>query len=106
MTWNFHSYYTNRDTGLIGKLILADHEKDGLKALRQIVRERTRDVFDEARKLVKLSKQFDSAILLRYEFKNTHFNYLSGDDQRKLSELIMELSSDLIAEFMKDLLLT
>ena len=101
MTWNFHSYYTNRDTGLIGKLILADHEKDGLKALRQIVRERTRDVFDEARKLVKLSKQFDSAILLRYEFKNTHFNYLSGDDQRKLSELIMELSSDLIAEFMK-----
>ena len=101
MTWNFHSYYTNRDTGLIGKLILADHEKDGLKALRQIVRERTRDVFDEARKLVKLSKQFDSAILLRYEFKKTHFNYLSGDDQRKLSELIMELSSDLIAEFMK-----
>lgn len=101
MTWNFHSYYTNRDTGLIGKLILADYEKDGLKALRQVVRERTRDVFDEAKKLVKSSQQFDSAILLRYEFKNTHFKYLSGDDQRKLSELIMELSPDLIAEFMK-----
>lgn len=101
MTWNFHSYYTNRDVGLIGQLILADHEKDSLKALRQIVRERTRDVFDEAKQLVKSSKQFDSALLFRTEFKNTHFKYLSIDDQRKLSELIMELSPDLKAELMK-----
>ena len=60
MTWNFHSYYTNRDTGLIGQLLLSDGEKESLKALRQIVRERTRDVFDEAKQLVKSSKQFDS----------------------------------------------
>lgn len=101
MTWNFHNYYTNRDTGLIGQLILADHEKDGLKALRQVVRERTRDIFDEAKQLVKSSKQFDSAILFRAEFKDTHFKYLSVDDQRKLSELIIELSPDLKAEFMR-----
>lgn len=101
MTWNFHNYYINRDTGLIGQLILADHEKDGLKALRQIVRERTRDVFDEAKQLVKSSKQFDSALLFRAEFKNTHFKYLSIDDQRKLSELIIELSPDLKAELMR-----
>ena len=101
MTWNFHNYYINRDTGLIGQLILADHEKDGLKALRQVVRERTRDVFDEAKQLVKSSKQFDSALLFRAEFKNTHFKYLSIDDQRKLSELIIELSPDLKAELMR-----
>ena len=101
MTWSFHSYYTNRDTGLIGKLILAEHEKEGLKSLRQIVRERIRDVFDEAKQLVKTSKQFDSALQFRAEFKNTHFKYLSVDDQRKLSELIMELSPDLKVEFMK-----
>lgn len=101
MTWNFHNYYINRDTGLIGQLILADHEKDGLKALRQVVRERTRDVFNEAKQLVKSSKQFDSALLFRAEFKNTHFKYLSIDDQRKLSELIIELSPDLKAELMR-----
>lgn len=101
MTWNFHSYYTNRDVGLIGQLILADHEKEGLKALRQIVRERTRDVFDEAKQLVKSSKQFDSALLFRNEFKNSNFKYLPIDDQRNLSELIMELSPDLKDEFMK-----
>lgn len=101
MTWNFHSYYTNRDTGLIGQLILDDHEKDALKALRQIVRERTRDVFDEAKQLVKSSKQHYSALSFRAEFMGTHFKYLSADDQKNLSELIMDLSDDLKAEFMK-----
>lgn len=101
MTWNFHSYYTNCDTGLIGQLILGDHEKDALKALRQIVRERTRDVFDEAKQLVKSSKQHYSALSFRAEFIGTHFKYLSADDQKTLSELIMDLSDDLKAEFMK-----
>lgn len=101
MTWNFHSYYTNRDTGLIGQLILDDHEKDALKALRQIVRERTRDVFDETKQLVKSSKQHYSALSFRAEFVGTHFKYLSADDQKTLSELIMDLSDDLKAELMK-----
>ncbi len=101
MTWNFHSYYTNRDTGLIGQLLLSDGEKESLKALRQIVRERTRDVFDEAKQLVKSSTQFDSAQSFRAEFVDTHFKYLSADDQQTLSELIMDLSVDLKAEFMK-----
>lgn len=101
MTWNFHSYYTNRDTGLIGQLILDDRDKDGLKALRQIVRERTRDVFDEAKQLVKLSKNYHTALLFRTEFVGTNFRYLLPDDQIILSELIMDLSENLKAEFMK-----
>ncbi|ELW86784.1 MULTISPECIES: CBASS cGAMP synthase [Acinetobacter] len=101
MTWNFHSYYTNRDTGLIGQLILDDHDKDGLKALRQIVRERTRDVFDEAKQLVKSSKHHYTALSFRAEFVGTNFKYLSPDDQKILSELIMDLSEDLKAEFLK-----
>lgn len=101
MTWNFHNYYINRNTGLIGQLILDDHEKDALKALRQIVRERTRDVFDEAKQLVKSSKQHYSALSFRCEFVSTNFKYLSLDDQKILSELIMDLSEDLKAEFLK-----
>ena len=101
MTWNFHNYYTNRDTGLIGQLLLSDGEKESLKALRQIVRERTRDVFDEAKQLVKLSKNHFSASSLRTEFITTNFKYLKLDDQKILAELIVELSDNLKAEFMK-----
>lgn len=101
MTWNFHSYYTNRDTGLIGQLLLSDGEKESLKALRQIVRERTRDVFDEAKQLVKSSKLYYTALSFRTEFVNTNFKYLSPNDQQILSELIMELSDDLKTEFSK-----
>ena len=101
MTWNFHSYYTNRDTGLIGQLLLSDGEKESLKALRQIVRERTRDFFDEAKQLVKSSKLYYTALSFRAEFVNTNFKYLSPNDQQILSELIMELSDDLKTEFSK-----
>ncbi len=41
MTWNFHQYYTNRNDGLMGKLVLTDEEKNNLKALRKIIRLRT-----------------------------------------------------------------
>lgn len=101
MTWNFHSYYTNRDTGLIGQLILSDGEKESLKALRQIVRERTRDIFDEAKQLVNSSKHYYTALSFRAEFVGTNFKYLSPDDQKILSELIMDLSEDLKTEFLK-----
>lgn len=101
MTWNFHSYYTNRDTGLIGQLILSDGEKESLKALRRIVRERTRDVFDEAKQLVNSSKHYYTALSFRAEFVGTNFKYLSPDDQKILSELIMDLSEDLKTEFLK-----
>lgn len=101
MTLNFHNYYTNHNTGLIGNLVLNDLDKDGLKKLRQIVRERTRDVFDEAKRLVRVSRSYYTALSFRTEFANTKFKYLSLDDQETLSELIIELSDDLKTEFLK-----
>jgi hypothetical protein len=101
MTWNFHSYYTNRESGLIGQLLLSDSEKESLKALRQIVRARTRDVFDEAKQLVKSSRRYNTALSFRAEFVITNFKYLSSDNQNILSELFMGLSDDLRDEFLK-----
>lgn len=57
MTWNFHQYYTNRNDGLMGKLVLTDEEKNNLKALRKIIRLRTRDVFEEAKGIAKAVKK-------------------------------------------------
>lgn len=101
MTWNFHNYYIDHDTGLMGQLVLAKSEKESLKGLRQIVRERTRDVFNEAKQLVELSKKYGSATLFRIEFLGTNFKYLKLPDQLTLAELIMELNEDLKAEFLK-----
>lgn len=51
MPWDFNNYYSHNMDGLISKLKLSKTESDKLKALRQIVRERTRDVFQEARQV-------------------------------------------------------
>ncbi|MBS7815102.1 hypothetical protein J7560_06695 [Wohlfahrtiimonas chitiniclastica] len=101
MTWNFHSYYTNKEAGLISQLVLSDSDKKMLKDLRQIVRERTRDVFKEAKQLVKLSKNHLLVESFRAEFKGTKFKHLELEDQKKLSELMWQLSDDLKDEFMK-----
>lgn len=57
MNWNLHHYYSNRTDGLMGQLLLSDKETADLKDLRQRVRERTRDIFAEAKNLVKHSKK-------------------------------------------------
>lgn len=101
MIWNFHRYYADLDTGLMGQLVLAESEKKSLKDLRQIVRERTRDVFNEAKQLVELSKKYGSVTSFHIEFRGTNFKYLQQRDQLILADLIMDLSEDLKAEFLK-----
>lgn len=52
MTWNFHEYYTNNENGLMGKLVLSANEKKQLINLRQVIRWRTKEVFEEAKILL------------------------------------------------------
>lgn len=99
MTWNFHSFYTNRETGLIGKLLLSESENEALKALRKTVRVRTKDIFEEAKQLVKLTKNEISLASLREEIYSTRFKYLSASDQATFADLIMELDVNVQAEF-------
>ncbi len=101
MTWNFHSFYTNRETGLIGKLLLSESENEALKALRKTVRVRTKDIFEEAKQLVKLTKNEISLASLREEIYSTRFKYLSASDQATFADLIMELDVNVQAEFLK-----
>lgn len=101
MTWNFHSFYTNTETGLIGKLMLTDQENNALKALRKKVRERTRDIFDEAKQLVNLTKTEFSLESLRREISARKFRHLSSDDQAIFADLIAELDDEVKAEFLK-----
>lgn len=101
MNWNLHQYYSNRTVGLMGQLLLTDQETADLKKLRQRVRERTRDIFVEAKSLVKHSKKDISFVSLRQEISFTKFKYLSDSDQFKFAELIMQLDSDAKDELLK-----
>ena len=56
MTWNFHNYYSSSSDGLVAKLILSDTKNSELKALRKVVRTRIKDVFEEAKAVVKNSE--------------------------------------------------
>lgn len=102
MTWNFHQYYTNRTEGLIGQLILSDQEKEKLKALRQKVRLRTRDVFEEAKAIAADVKRngvvFES---VKSKLSHTKLRYLSEEDQQQVAKLIFDMDDDAREEFLK-----
>ncbi|ELA8120918.1 hypothetical protein RGL58_002057 [Vibrio parahaemolyticus] len=101
MTWNFHQYYTNRNDGLMGKLVLTDEEKNNLKALRKIIRLRTRDVFEEAKGIAKAVKK--SALtfeIIQEKVSKTKIKHLSESDQREVAKLIHDMDDDARDEFL------
>jgi hypothetical protein len=101
MAWNFHQYYTNRSDGLMGKLVLTDEEKNNLKALRKIIRLRTRDVFEEAKGIAKAVKQSVLTFeIIQEKVSKTKIKYLSENDQREVAKLIHEMDEDTRDEFL------
>lgn len=101
MTWNFHQYYTNRNDGLMGKLVLTDEEKNNLKALRKIIRLRTRDVFEEAKGIAKaVKKSVLTFEIIQEKVSKTKIKHLSESDQREVAKLIHEMDDDARDEFL------
>ena len=101
MAWNFHQYYTNRNDGLMGKLVLTDEEKNNLKALRKIIRLRTRDVFEEAKGIAKaVKKSVLTFEIIQEKVSKTKIKHLSENDQREVAKLIYEMDEDARDEFL------
>lgn len=101
MTWNFHQYYTNRNDGLMGKLVLTNEEKNNLKTLRKIIRLRTRDVFEEAKGIAKaVRKSVLTFETIQEKVSKTKIKYLSDSDQREVAKLIYEMDDDARDEFL------
>ena len=102
MAWNFHQYYTNRTDGLIGQLILTDTQEQRLKDLRKKVRLRTKDIFDEAKAVVKEINQFKlTQEKVQAKLAKTKIRYLSQDEQEKVAQLIYGLDDEAREEFIK-----
>ncbi|MBM4859236.1 hypothetical protein HYO44_17580 [Vibrio parahaemolyticus] len=101
MVWNFHHYYTNRNDGLMGKLVLTDEEKNNLKALRKIIRLRTRDVFEEAKCIAKaVKKSVLTFEIIQEKVSKTKIKHLSESEQREVAKLIHEMDEDARDEFL------
>lgn len=101
MAWNFHNYYFNRTDGLIGKLRLKDNEVEKLKSLREIVRQRTKRVFEEAKTIAKEVKKCQlSQESVQMRLGNTKLRYLSEDDRRQVAMLIYDMDDEARDEFL------
>lgn len=91
MPWDFNNYYSHNMDGLISKLKLSKTESDKLKALRQIVRERTRDVFQEARQVaIDVRRQALTLESVRLKLEKTNVRYLSPEERADLARLILK----------------
>lgn len=102
MNWDFNNYYSHNTDGLISKLKLAKTESDKLKALRQKVRERTRDVFKEAREVATdVRKQTLTLESVRLKLEQTNVRYLSPSDRADLARLIFEMEDEARDDFIK-----
>lgn len=92
MTWNFHSYYANRTEGLISQLELSDTHRTALIALRKRVRERTKNIFEEAKTL---AKEADIALLntnsVKAKLANSRLRHLTPSAQQEVAHLIVHM---------------
>lgn len=101
MGWNFHNYYANRSNGLISYLNLSEEDHDYLINLRNKVRVRIRDVFEETKKLVKTNDfQLMSLTESTQKIRKTKLGYLSDLEQHKLYELFKDMSESVKQEFL------
>ncbi|UWS28923.1 CBASS cGAMP synthase [Erwinia pyrifoliae] len=102
MRWDFNNYYSHSVDGLISKLKLGKTESDKLKALRQKVRDRTRDVFKEAREVATdVRKQALTLESVRLKLEQTNVRYLSPSDRGTLARLIFEMENGARDDFIK-----
>ncbi|EAA3682473.1 hypothetical protein DOA99_20715 [Salmonella enterica subsp. houtenae] len=102
MRWDFNNYYSNNVDGLISKLKLGKTETTKLKELRQIVRERTRDVFKEARAVAIDVRRYTLTLEgVRLKLEQTNVRYLSAADQAEVARLIFEMDDEARDDFIK-----
>jgi hypothetical protein len=101
MSWNFHNYFASRKDGLIGKLVLSEEEKNDLKSLRQLVRVRIKDVFDEAKVIAKDVKHEHLSLINTQSrvSKSKGTQYLSLQGQQQLANLLYSMDLDTLSEF-------
>lgn len=94
MIWNFHRYYSDSTDGLISKLKLVQNQVTLLKDLRNRVRSRTKEVFEEAKKLASESNVGLSLESLTERVSNTRLRHLDQPAQVEVARLIKSMTAE------------
>ncbi|WP_276571434.1 hypothetical protein [Vibrio parahaemolyticus] len=77
MNWNLHHYYTNRTDGLMGKLLLSIEEDEKLLYLRNTIRKRITNVFEEIGAVAKEQAAFSQKVnICTHVYKTQSFGIL------------------------------
>jgi len=92
MKWNINSYLANKDEGLISVLELTAAQKTYLKSLKDDSRVRTRDVFKEAKNIIRSYSSSLNVSSLRGVIKQGELRFLNDDEQSRILDLIIAMS--------------
>lgn len=99
MSWNLHHYYTNRIDGLIGKLLLNKEEDEKLLSLRNTIRKRITNVFEEIASVAKDQATFSQKSEYLYSrLQSTKLRYLSQQKIVEASSLLSQMDKDTLKE--------
>lgn len=99
MNWNLHHYYTNRTEGLMGKLLLNKEEDERLLYLRNTVRKRITNVFEEVGTIAKDQAAFSqNRDYLFSRLQKTKVHYLDQLEILEASRLLSQMDKDTLKE--------
>ena len=100
MTWDFQRYYNDKADGLISKLKLDDALVVMLKTLRERVRTRIKEVFEEAKELTRASNTTLSLESITERVANSRLKHLSPEAQAEVAKLIKDMDESARKEFL------
>lgn len=93
MKWNINSYLANENDGLISLLELTAAQKTYLRSLKDASRVRTRDVFKEAKSIIRFAGSTAVNLkALRGSIKEGELRFLNDDEQFRILNLIIEMT--------------
>ena len=99
MNWNLHHYYTNQTDGLMGKLLLSKKEDEKLLNLRNTIRKRITNVFEEIGAIAKDQAAFSRKSQYLYSrLLNTTLRYLTDQKITEASSLLSQMDKDTLKE--------
>ncbi|MEZ8382754.1 cyclic GMP-AMP synthase DncV-like nucleotidyltransferase [Vibrio splendidus] len=103
MSWSIHLYLENQQEGLISTLELSKSQKNFLRDLKDLVRVRIKDVFDEVKGLVKEGETQSFAFESVYEQlrKGVFSQYLMESEILEAARILSTMSSDERESFLK-----
>ncbi|MCU7368978.1 CBASS cGAMP synthase [Pantoea stewartii] len=98
MKWSAHLYLTSSNDGLMKRLDPTKEDLAFLETLKKIIRTRTKDVFEEAKEVIKmLSKRphgSNNLLFVENAVRETFLRYLDQEDIQQLAKLLINMSDD------------